>query len=118
MRPLRRAATTGASGAAAVVALDSLLSRLPSLNAHPVWRGALRIAAGVAASEALSRHVKGATADAVADGLVAGPVLVTVLDLGVSMVGLRRMEPPPVRTAGELGAPWPPQPPWALPSGR
>lgn len=117
-RPITRPLVTGASAAGAVVALDSLLARLPFFNAHPILRGAVRIAGGWAASEALSRTSDSPTVQAAADGLLVGPVMVSLLDVGVSAVGLRRVEPPPATSPSGLGAPWPPQPAWALPAGR
>lgn len=117
-RSLVRPVVTGASAAGAVVLLDSVLARLPFLNTHPILRGAVRVAGGWAASEALSRTSQSPTVQAAADGLLVGPVMVSLLDVGVAAVGLRRVEPPPATSPSGLGAPWPPQPAWALPAGR
>lgn len=121
MKTVKRGAAAGASGAAAVVALDSILARIPSLNGHPLARAALRLGGGLAAAALASRAAERvasregrAVARAAADGLLAGPVLVTVLDAGVAMIGQRRVEPPPARTVAEIGEPWAPRPAWVV----
>jgi hypothetical protein len=53
-----------------------------------------------------ARHL--GASDNVVEGMIAGPVLVTVLDLAIGMVGRRRIDPPPVQD-GQIGAPWAPQ---------
>lgn len=117
-RPIARPLVTGASAAASVVALDSVLARVPGLNGRPLLRGLVRLAGGWAASEALSRTSDSPHVQAAADGLLAGPVMVTLLDVGIAAVGLRRIDPPSATSPLGLGDPWPPQPAWALPAGR
>lgn len=121
MKTVGRGAAAGISGAAAVVLLDSVLARVTSLNGHPLARAALRLGGGLAAATLAARAAERvpsrqgrALARAAADGLLAGPVLVTVLDAGVAMIGQRRVEPPPARTIAELGEPWAPRPAWVV----
>jgi hypothetical protein len=121
MKTAARGVAAGLSGAAAVVALDSVLARIPALNGSPFARGALRLAGGFAAATMAGRAAERvgsasgrAVARAAADGLLAGPVLVTALDVGVAMIGQRRTEPPPAQTVAQLGAPWAPSPPWVV----
>jgi len=99
----------GVVGAVTVVVLDGVVTRARLLNGHPIGRAAVRLAvAGLlawGADRLGSRFVAG--------GVIAGAVLVTALDAGIALFPARRIEPPAAR-AGDLGAPWGPQPRYAL----
>lgn len=101
-----KAALIGATGAAVVIALDSTLGRIPELNGRPLVRAAGRTLAGAALAYGAHRAK---LPEAVVLGAVAGPALVTVLDLATSAVSLRRLDPPAARDAGSLGSPWAPR---------
>lgn len=102
-------AATGLVGAASVVAVELLLGRLGLCSA--LGRGVVRL--GLAAGAGLAAERLGAP-DEVSRGVVAGPVLVTALDVGVAAIGRRpRIDPPPVSDPAKAGAPWPPRPPYA-----
>jgi hypothetical protein len=98
-------AAVGLVGAASVVVVEMLVARLGIASA--VGRGAVRL--GLAAGAGLAVERLGAP-DAVARGVVAGPVLVTALDVGVAMIPRRpRIDPPPVSDPARAGDPWPPR---------
>lgn len=117
MTRLSRGVAVGTSGALGALVLDAALARLAVQNVG--LRSALRAGGGIAAAVALDRLTRDAkpstrdTFGAVADGLIAGPLMLSMLDLGVSFVGERRLDPPPAGSAAQLGAPWAPSPPWA-----
>lgn len=97
--------------AGAVVAVELLLGRLTGLNGSPLGRSVVRLA--LAGGAGLAAERLGAP-DAVSRGLVAGPVLVSALDLGVAAIGRRpRIDPPAVADPARAGDPWPPRPPCA-----
>lgn len=104
--PLRRARPDLAGGA--VVATELLVGRL---GVGALGRSAARLALTGGAGLAAERF---GAPEAVARGVVAGPVLVTALDLGVAMIPRRRLDPPAVDAPARAGAPWPPRPPYAL----
>jgi hypothetical protein len=119
---LRRAAGyvgTGVVGAASVMATDGVVTRIGALNGHPIARAAARL--GLAGGLALIARKLGVPKFAVA-GLVAGPVLVTTLDAGVSMIsrpaGAPALQPPPALGPGNAGDPWPPLPRHAVAARR
>ncbi len=101
----------GATGAVTVAVLDGALTRIPSLNGHPALRAAARLIA--AGSIAYGADALGAPSF-VADGVVSGAVLVTILDIGVSLIGRQRRMEPPAAKMGALGAPWAPSPRYGL----
>lgn len=102
-----RGASTGLVGAASVVVTELLVGRLGvGALGRSVARLALAGGAGVAAERL-------GAPESVARGLVAGPVLVTALDLGVALIPRRRLDPPPVTDPARAGDPWPPRPPYA-----
>lgn len=94
----------GLVGAASVVGVELLLARLGVASA--LGRGVVRL--GLAGGAGLVAERLGAP-DAVARGVVAGPVLVTALDVGVAMVPRRpRIDPPAASDPARAGDPWPP----------
>ena len=98
-------ALAGLSGAVSVAVIDTALNRT-ALAGSPLAMAILRVVAG--AGTAWIAHKAGAP-DAVALGVGAGPVLVTGLDLGTRLIGLKAQEPPPAGSPAQLGAPWAPR---------
>lgn len=108
-----RGAVVGVSGALSVFVIDSVLSRIPALNGSPSGRAAVRLVSASIAS--IAADSIGAPGE-ISAGILAGPVMVTTLDLGVAMVGRSRVDPPPVLVSQgpeALGAPWPQKPLYA-----
>lgn len=102
-------AVTGLAGAVSVVVTELLVGGL--FNGSPLARGVARLAVAGGAGFAAERL---GAPEAVSCGIVAGPVLMTTLDVGVSAIGRRpRIDPPPVTDPTQAGAPWPPRPPYA-----
>ena len=77
----------GLSGAATVVALDNAVTRARALQRCPILRAAARIGIALAGAS-VPRRV--GSPPAVADGMVAGAVLVSALDLGISVIARTR----------------------------
>lgn len=109
-RAAKRGAVAGLAGAFSVVVLDSILTRVPVLNDSAASRGLTRLA--LAALGATVADAYGAP-EALSDGLFAGAVTVTALDAGTTLISSRRPNPPPAAGAA-AGAPWAPQPLYAL----
>ena len=106
-RAVVEGASTGLVGAAAVVGVELVAAQL---GGGALGRALVRLALGAGAGLAAERL--GAPA-AVSRGLVAGPVLVSALDLGVALVPRRRAEPPAVSDPSRAGDPWTPRASWA-----
>jgi len=96
----------GLSGALSVAVIETILQRMPALSTSPALTAMVRIAGGFGA--ALIAERAGAS-DSIVDGILAGPVLVTGLDLGTRLIGSRRPEPPAAGRLEDLGQPWHPQ---------
>lgn len=123
MRLTARRIAVGVTGAISVAVVDSGVQRIAALSRRPWLRAVARVGASVAlvavaARIATAARTAGHTdlaelAEATADGMVAGPVLMATLEAGIAMIPRRRMEPPAVRTAARIGDPWPAAPPWS-----
>lgn len=87
MNPDINALAIGLSGAATVAAVDNSVIRARALQRCPLLRAAARI--GIALAGANVARRAGAP-PSVSDGMVAGAVLVSALDLGVSMIARTR----------------------------
>lgn len=109
-RAAKRGAVAGLAGALSVVVLDSLLTRVPALNNSAMSRGLTRLAFAAAAATVADAY---GAPEAVADGLFAGAVTVTALDAGTQLIASRRQNPPTAIGAA-AGAPWAPQPLYAI----
>ena len=108
---VRHWTAVGVAGAAGVAAIDGTMTRVEALNGRHLGRALVRLlaaGAGAFAAEKLDAPAY------VSEGLVVGAVLVTALDLAVAAIPARRIEIPPPRHAGVIGAPWGPQPAYAL----
>ena len=107
----------GLTAAATVALLDGILTRVPSLNGRPLGRAVGRL--GAAAALAYGAHRLGAPCY-IAGGIVAGPVMVTALDIAVAQLPRNRVEPPVLPSGTPLalaGLPWGPRLPYSL-AGR
>ncbi len=104
-RVLVTGAAVGAAGAVSAAAVEVATLGVES----PAARALARLLAGAALASGAAWV--GAPA-AVASGALAGPVLVTGLDLVARLVPSRPAVLPPVGSGG-LGAPWAPSPAWA-----
>lgn len=87
MNTTANALAIGLSGAATVAALDNSVTLARPLQRCPLLRAAARI--GIALAGASLARRAGAP-PAIADGMVAGAVLVSTLDLGVSVIARAR----------------------------
>lgn len=100
----------GAVAAAAIVSIDSLVSRVPVVNATATRRAVGRL--GVAALGA-GLAMKYDAPNYVPEGIVAGVVSYTMIDAALGAIGTTRpaaaLHPPTVANAGELGNPWTPR---------
>lgn len=92
----------GATGAASLVVIDTVLSRIDLFATSPMLMALGRVAAGYALGEVAERA---GASEEVSLGMAAGPVLFTTIDFGTRLLGKRRIDPPP---AGDPGAPWAP----------
>jgi hypothetical protein len=104
---LKQGLATGGVAAVSVMLVERVLNRFPSINETTGGRVAFRVAAGIAGSvlaDALDAP------ESVVVGVYAGPVAIIVLDASVSLIGRRRLDPPPARNIAELGQPWAPTP--------
>ena len=108
---LRYAMSAGIAGAATVAVLDGVISRSPAFNDKSWMRGVIRIIAGGTISYAAARV---GAPQSVSDGAIIGTVLVTSLDVGVSLIGRRGIEPPKPSCVSSAGLPWPPKPTWSV----
>ena len=106
----------GLTAAATVMLLDGILTRVQSLNGSPLGRAALRLGAGGAL--AYGAHRLGAPCY-IAGGLLAGPVMVTAMDVVVSTLPRNRVNPPVLASGSPIalaGLPWGPQSRYSLAS--
>lgn len=104
---LKQGLATGAVAAVSVMVVERVLSRVPFANESTGGRVAFRVAAGIAGAvlaDALNAP------ESVVVGVYAGPVAISVLDASVSLIGRRRLEPPPAMSTAALGQPWGPTP--------
>jgi hypothetical protein len=101
----------GIAGAGTVAIVDGAISRTQALNRSPLSRGGTRLAAGVAS--AYAAKWTGAPRPVI-EGIVAGCVMMTLLDAVVSLCAPNKVNPPQA-PAGRLGEPWGPVPRYALP---
>lgn len=92
---IEKALIVGISGAISVVVLDSLIARSDSLSGRMLGRAAARIGAAILLAEAVRRTRAPSGASV---GVVAGPVLVGVLDLGTHLLGRPQSPAAAVRT--------------------
>lgn len=101
----------GTVAAATIVLIDSTVTRVPSLNATGPRRATGRIAlAGVGAGAAMLMNAP----DAIPEGILAGAMAVTLIDAGLYAIGNKRIEPPRIVNAAQLGDLWLPQPMMAI----
>lgn len=103
------AAVVGVSGAASLAFIELLIGRVSWLNGSPLGRTIGRLA--VAGATAYVADRLDAPED-VTTGVIAGAVMASSLDVGVALVGTKRLDPPAVVSAGQLGDPWAPRPPY------
>lgn len=108
---LRYAVSAGIAGAATVAVLDGVISRSPAFNEKSWMRGLMRLIAGGTISYAAARV---GAPRSVSDGAIIGTVLVTSLDVGVSLIGRRGIEPPKPSCVSSAGLPWAPRPTWSV----
>lgn len=104
---LKQGLVTGGVAALSVMVVERVLSRVPFANESTGGRVAFRVAAGIAGAvlaDALNAP------ESVVVGVYAGPVAISVLDASVSLIGRRRLEPPPATSTAALGQSWGPTP--------
>lgn len=108
---LIRSVSLGLVAGASIIAVTSVVGRIPAVNATLPRRlaGSLALAGGAAHGAMLLKAPQ-----VVSDGIIAGAVAMAVLQITVSAIGSRRLDPPPVADARRLGDPWPPQMPYAV----
>lgn len=99
-------AILGLTGAVSVFVIDSVLQRVPALSSSPVLMGGARLAAGFGAALVADRM---GAREGIVNGLVAGVVLVTGLDVGTRLIGARRIDPPSSSDPARLGESWAPR---------
>ncbi len=102
-----RGVIVGTVGTAVIVGTDSIVTRMPTLNSTPIYRGLVRLA--LAGGSAGAAAALGAP-KSVIQGIVAGGVTVTLIDCLVNCIGEKKREPPAVKSPEQLGDQWAPTP--------
>lgn len=100
-----QAVLVGLSGAVSAAVIDTVLNQT-TLSGSPILMAGVRVGAGLGAAFVAD---KAGAPGAVSLGIAAGPILVTGLDLGTRLIGVKAVEPPPAGSPAQLGAPWAPR---------
>lgn len=114
-RNLGNGAILGFTGAVSIAVIDSVIARAPILRYGGRTR---RIATRLAIAGLLAYGTRKVGAPVViTEGIVAGAVLMSTLDIFVwsIMAWMPLINPPPVIDPKRIGEPWPPQPLYTLP---